>query len=104
MKKLTGIEVTEALMALKNREGLGYEVEVEVEINEEDHAKGDITFMNVGWEYEFVGVVLRLTLNDAETHFDHVLGMTVEEIAIEEDNIQVEMEGLIEIGTVVTIR
>lgn len=104
MKKLTGIDVTEALMALQQREDLGYEVEIEVEVNEENHAKGDITFMNVGWDYEFAGEVLMLTLNDAETHFDHVLGMTPEEIAVQEDDVQVEMEGLIEIATVVSIR
>ena len=104
MKKMTGIEVTGALMALEEREGLGYEVEVEVEVNKEDHAKGYIGFMNVGWIYEFTGDVLQLTLDDVETHFDHVLGMTGEDILIQEDDVQVEMEGLIEIGTVVSIK
>lgn len=103
MSKMTGIEVTEALVALEEREGLGYEVEVEVEVNKEDHAKGYIGFMNVGWMYEFTGDVLQLTLDDVETHFDHVLGMTGKELAVEEKNIQVEMEALIEIGTVVSI-
>ena len=104
MGKVDGLEVTRTLMALEERTDLGFDVEVEVEINQFNHAKGYINFMNAGWDYEYKGEVIFLTLNDAETHFDHVLGMDGAEIGAQENDVQVTMEDITEIGTVVNIK
>lgn len=103
MKKVDGLEVTRSLLALEGRTDLGFEVEVEVEINEPMHAKGFINFMNTGWDYEYVGTALFLEMNDAETHFDHVLGLDGEKIGEHEHDVQTSMEGFTEIATVVNI-
>lgn len=102
MKKLTGIEVTEALQALEERDDLTFDVELEAEVVSETEAKGHINFMNVGWAYELKENVLFLNLDDAEAHWDAVMGASPEEILAWEDDAQTTMEGLIEIGTVVS--
>lgn len=104
MKNLTGLEVTKSLKALEARQDLGFEVEVEAEIDTTEHAKGFINFMNVGWDYEFKGEMIHLVLNDTETHFDHVLGMSGEEMEAQAHDVQVQMEDILEIGTSVTIK
>lgn len=104
MMKVDGNTITEELVALEERKDLGFDVEVEVEVNEPELAKGHINFMNTGWDYEFKEGMLFLNLNDAETHFDHVLGMSGEQIGEQEHDVQVTMEQILEIGTVVTIK
>lgn len=104
MKKVTGIEVTEYLVALEARNDLEFDVEVEPDIKEEKVAKGAITFMNVGFTYEYNGEHLLLALTDREAYFDHVQEMDMEEIQKEEERVQVKMEDLLEIGTVVKLQ
>lgn len=103
MVKVDGNVVTDILLALEGRTDLGFDVEVEVEFNDRSLAKGHIDFMNVGWDYEFEGETLMLNLNDAETHFDHVWGMNGEQIGEQEHDVQVTMESITELATVVTI-
>lgn len=104
MKKVTGIEITEDLVALEARNDLGFDVEVEPSIKEETMAKGVISFMNVGFSYEYNGKYLLLELTDREAYFDHVQEMDMEEIQKEEERVQVKMEDLLEIGTVVKLQ
>lgn len=104
MKKVTGIEMTEYLVALEARNDLGFDVEVEPGIKEEKVAKGVMTFMNVGFTYEYNGEYLLLALTDREAYFDHVQEMEIEEIQKEEERVQVKMEDLLEIRTVVKLQ
>ncbi|AJD93591.1 hypothetical protein JMA_42740 (plasmid) [Jeotgalibacillus malaysiensis] len=104
MKKLTGFELTKALKAMEEREDLSFDVELEVETVSETEAKGHIHFMNVGWTYELKENVLFLNLDDAEAHWDGVMDATPEQLLEWEDEAQTTMEGLIEIGTVVSVK
>lgn len=104
MGKLTGIEVTASLKALEERDDLAFEVELEVETSTESEAKGHINFMNVGWKYELKENVLFLSLDDAEAHWDGVMDATPEQLLEWEDEAQTTIEGLIEIGTVVSVK
>lgn len=101
--KLDGHKVTDMLMALELRTDLGFEVEMEVEVNDASLAKGHINFLNVGWDYEYKGESLVLELNDAETHFDHIWGLDGEKIGEHECEVQETMEGITKIPTVVNI-
>ncbi|WP_442638108.1 hypothetical protein [Rossellomorea marisflavi] len=103
MEKVTGKEVTKRLVSLEERNDLGFDVELYSEMEENEEARGVITFMNVGFTYSFNGDVLLLELSDREAYFDHTKGMSTEDIQTEEENVQVKMEDLIEIATVVRL-
>lgn len=104
MKKLTGFELTKALETMGERDDLSFDVELEVETVSETEAKGHLNFMNVGWTYELNENVLFLNLDDAEAHWDGVMDATPEQLLEWEDDVQTTMEGLIEIGTVVSVK